>query len=74
MAEPIDIPFEGVDSACYFVSTFVTISFIQLLENESVPKIIINNTVNFFPLNCNYHFDNFNHKCFRVLFASIYFI
>ena len=53
MAEPIDIPFGGVDSACYFVSTFVTISFIQLLENESVPKIIINNTVNFFLLNCN---------------------
>ena len=45
------------------------------IGNESVPKIIINDTI-FFSLNCNQHFGNFTSK-HGVLFdkiASAYFI
>jgi len=47
------------------------------IRKESVPKIILSNTINLFFLNCNQHFANSNHNSFRVLFnkiASLYFI
>ena len=42
--------------------------------NESVPKTVINNTINYF-LNCNQHFANFNFRgCLIKLLLSIYFV
>ena len=46
------------------------------MENDSVPKILTNDTMNIF-LNCNQHFAISNHSSSRVLFdkiASVYFI
>ena len=46
------------------------------MENESMPKILTNDTMNIF-LNCNQRFAISNHSSSRVLFdkiASVYFI
>ena len=53
----------------------VIIEFFLALGSKSVPKIMINDTVKFFFLNCNQHFGNFN--SFQVLFdiiTSVFFI
>ena len=50
---------------------------LQNHRNESVPKIIVNDTVNFFSLTAISILAISNHKSFRVLFdkiASVYFI
>jgi len=53
----------------------VIIEFSLAVGSKSVPKIMINDTVKFFFLNCNQHFGNFN--SFQVLFdiiTSVFFI
>ena len=47
----------------------VIIEFSLAVGSKSVPKIMINDTVKFFFLNCNQHFGNFN--SFQVLFDII---
>ena len=46
-------------SACSKCPPYAGFKYHGAIRNESVPKIIINNIVNYFFLNCNQHFGNF---------------
>jgi len=53
-----------IEFSLLFYSTLQSVNAVRAIGNENVPKIIINDTIQFIFLNCNQHFANFEPQQF----------